>query len=144
MRTKLSLFQILPFAGTLPFVMGALFLLFGVDQIPYFGSIDRVVLSYALAIISFMAGVHWGHYVSGARTRVNLLVSSNVVTLGAWFGFLLLPKFYFCLLLMVLFVVLLSIDGHLRSAARIDAAYMKMRRAVTSIVIISLGVVAFA
>jgi hypothetical protein len=135
-----DLIRSLPYAGALPFVVGAMLLVSGVSPLPFLGSAQWVVISYGLLIISFMAGVHWGQYLVGVRAPVNLLVSSNVVALCAWFGFLLLPVFWFCLLLVVLFAVLYLIDRQLHS--RSD--YLNTRRNVTGLVCVSLLVTAFA
>jgi Protein of unknown function (DUF3429) len=134
---------LLPIAGVLPFVGGALLMLLGVPTV-FSVPVQTLVLSYALLIVSFMAGVHWGQYVSGVRTRVDLLLSSNVVALAAWFGFLLLPKLYFCLLLVVLFIALNSIDGHLHQQGVIDRNYRQLRNYVTTAVCVSLLVAGFA
>jgi hypothetical protein len=139
-----NLLRLLPYGGALPFLVGAMFLLLGITQVPNLGRTDAMVLAYGLTIVSFIAGIHWGQHVSGVRTRVNLLVSSNVVALAAWVGFLLLPKFFFCLLLIVLFIVLLSIDGHLRDQGQIDVNYASTRRNVTAIAGICLLVTALA
>jgi Protein of unknown function (DUF3429) len=135
-----SLLRLLPYAGALPFAGGALLVLMRVHSLPFIGSTQYAVLSYGLLIISFMAGVHWGQYLSGVRATVNLLVSSNVVALLAWFGFLLLPVFWFCLLLIFLFAVLYLIDMQLDS----PPDYLKTRCNVTAIVCLSLLVTAFA
>ena len=137
------LLAILPVAGLIPFVGGALALLFGMPTI-FSLSVQAIVLSYALLIVSFMAGVHWGQYLSGVRTRVDLLVSSNVVAISAWCGFLLLPQLYFCLLSIVLFIILNSIDGHLHQQGIIDTRYWQLRQFVTSAVCVSLLVAGFA
>lgn len=135
-----NLLCVLPYAGVLPFAGGALLLAMQVHDLPLLGSTQHVILSYGLLIVSFMAGVHWGQYLSGQRAKVNLLVSSNVVALVAWFGFLLLPAFWFCLLLVLLFAVLYMIDLKLHS----QSDYLKSRRNVTAIVCISMLVTAFA
>jgi uncharacterized membrane protein YoaK (UPF0700 family) len=135
-----SLLRFLPYAGALPFVIGALLVFLRVHSLPFIGSTQNAVLSYGLLIISFMAGVHWGQYLSGVRGEVNLLLSSNMVALLAWFGFLLLPTLWFCLLLIFLFAVLYLIDMQLDS----PTDYLKTRRHVTAIVCLSLLVTAFA
>ena len=98
------------------------------------------MLSYGLLIIAFMAGVHWGQYLSGVRGQMNLLVSSNFVALLAWFGFLLLPTVWFFVLLVALFAVLYFIDMQLHA----PSDYLKTRRNVTAVVCLSLLVTAFA
>ena len=115
-------------------------MLMRVHSLPFIGSTQNAVLSYGLLIVSFMAGVHWGQYLSGLRAGVNLLVSSNIVALVAWFGFLLLPAFWFCLLLVLLFAVLYLIDMKLHC----QSDYLKTRRNVTAIVCTSMLVIALA
>jgi hypothetical protein len=144
MRPKSTHLRTLPYAGALPFIACAILLIFGIKDLALLGKTNTVVFTYGLTIISFMAGVHWGQYMAGVRTRLNLLVSSNMVTLAAWFGFLLLPSFYFSFLLIVLFIMLNSIDGHLRNQGAIDPAYSKTRGNVTALVCVSLLIAAFA
>jgi hypothetical protein len=134
----------LAYAGALPFVIAGVLSLFGVPQLPFIGSVERMVMSYGLVIVCFMAGVHWGHFVSGMRSQVNLLIASNLVALTAWFGFLMLSMVWFCMFLIGLFLVLLVIDRMLASEARIGRDYLKMRTVVTLIVCLSLAVTAFA
>jgi Protein of unknown function (DUF3429) len=133
---------VLPIAGVVPFVGGAVLMLAGVPAL--FGlSVETMMLSYGLLIASFLAGVHWGQYLSGVRTRVNLLISSNVVALAAWFGFLLLPKRLFCLLLCVLFILFNSIDGHLLESAALSPRYKQVRAFVTISVCVSMLIAGF-
>jgi Protein of unknown function (DUF3429) len=144
MQPNSTLLRTLPYAGALPFMACAILLIFGIKDLAPLGKTNTIIFTYGLTIISFMAGVHWGQYVAGVRTRVNLLVSSNLVTLAAWFGFLLLPSFYFSFLLIVLFIILNSIDGHLRDEGAIESRYGKTRRNVTALVCLSLLIAAFA
>ncbi len=135
--------MMLPLAGVIPFAGGAVLLLLG--QSSLFGlNVQNMVLSYGLLIASFMAGVHWGQYLSGVRTRIDLLVSSNGVALAAWGGYLLLPKLHFCLLLIVLLISLNAIDGHLHEQGAIDRSYRRLRNYVTAAVCASLLVAGFA
>ncbi len=134
-----SLLRLLPYAGALPFLGGTLMMLMRVHSLPFIGPTQNAVISYGLLIISFMAGVHWGQYLSGVRGKVNLLVSSNVVALLAWFGFLLLPTFWFLVLLVALFAVLYFIDMQLHA----PSDYLKTRRNVTAVVCSSFLVMAF-
>lgn len=139
-----SLLRTLPYAGTLPFVLGAaaqfstswptiIYMVIFID-------VQHLVLSYGLLIVSFMAGVHWGQSVSGVQSRFNLLVSSNAVALIAWGCYLTLPPFYVCLVFAALFALLYVIDTQLS----LDPSYLQTRRNVTLIVCISLLAVAFA
>lgn len=139
MNNTSSLLRILPYAGALPFVGCALLLMFGIKDLPPFGDLKTVATTYGLTIISFMAGVHWGQSLEGRRAAPNLLVAGNMVTLAAWFGFLLLPLFAFSLLLVVLFGALYLIDCQLHP----PSDYLSTRRNVTLIVSASLLLGAF-
>lgn len=138
MKAKLT--TLLPYAGALPFLCGAIFMVLNINELPLLGSTQAALLSYGLLIVSFMAGVHWGQYLSGARPSVNLLFSSNAVALLAWFGFLVLPAILFCILLIALFATLYIIDLQLHT----NSQYLNTRRNVTALVCLSLAVAAFA
>jgi Protein of unknown function (DUF3429) len=143
LMSQSPLLRILPYAGTLPFIFGAasrfsdslsalVYLIFFID-------VQRVVLSYCLLIISFMAGVHWGQYLSGIRPRINLLVSSNAVALLTWFCYLKLQSFELLLVFAGILAVIYLIDVQLK----LDGSYMQTRRNVTAIVCSCLLVIAF-
>jgi Protein of unknown function (DUF3429) len=134
MTQNSTLLRALPYAGALPFVGCALLPLFGVRVVPLLGDVTSIALAYGLTIVSFMAGVHWGQYLEGRRCDLNLLITSNAVTLLAWFGFLLLPPFHFSFLLVVLFGGLYLIDRPLHPLSQ----YLTTRRNVTLIVSASL------
>jgi hypothetical protein len=105
----------------------------------FFIDVRHMVLSYGLLIISFMAGVHWGQYLSGLRPRLNLLVSSNAVALLTWFCYLKLQPFELLLVFAGIFAVIYLIDLQMR----LDGSYMQTRRNVTAIVCSCLLVIAF-
>ena len=134
------LLKSLPYAGALPFVGCAILLMLGIREVPLFGKIETITLAYGLTIVSFMAGVHWGQLLSGVKSKINLLVSSNAVALAAWFGFLLLPSHYFSAQLILLFLLLYGIDRHLN----LKTNYLTTRRNVTVLVCLSILVAVFA
>jgi Protein of unknown function (DUF3429) len=142
--THSPLLRILPYAGTLPFVVGALSNLSStlptIIYLTLFMDVQHLVLSYGLLIVSFLAGVQWGQYLSGLRPRINLLVSSNVVALVAWVAYIRLQPFYLCFVFAALFALLYAIDTQLNLALE----YLRTRRNVTIIVCVSLLAVAFA
>jgi hypothetical protein len=133
------LLRILPYAGALPFVGCAALQLIGIKEVPLLGDLKTVASSYGLTILSFMVGVHWGQYLEGRRASLNLLVASNVLTLAAWFGFLLLPPLAFAVLLVALFAAAYLIDSQLH----LPSHYIATRRNVTAIVSASLLLGAF-
>jgi len=131
---------LLPYAGTLPFVCAALSRVISLSAFITAAEITHIILLYSLAILSFMAGVHWGQYVAGRRSTIKLLISSNVITLAGWFGSFYLSPQSAELLFIALFALLYLIDGGLG----LDTAYLQMRRNVTLIVCASLLVICFA
>ncbi len=135
-----SLLNILPYLGTLPFVLGTFAKMSGTLPMIYFIDTRRIVLSYGVLIVSFMAGVHWGQYLSGTRGKLNLLITSNMIALVAWVGGLLMLPTHICYLLIVLFALLYVIDRGLE----IPTAYLQTRRNVTLIVCACLLALSFA
>jgi Protein of unknown function (DUF3429) len=140
---NIALLRLLPFAGALPFICAALALYCRIDTLPYIGSVPKSVLAYGLAILSFMAGVHWGQYLSGLSARPNLLITSNFATVLSWLGYILLSSAQFACLLIVLFLALLFIDRQLETFGHIHPDYLRTRIGVTLLVIISLAVIAY-
>jgi hypothetical protein len=137
-----SLLKLLPFAGAIPFISGAFLLVINVTTIPLLGSVQVASLTYGLAILSFMAGVHWGQFIAGSGAGSNLLIISNFVTVAAWFGYLILQPWQFAILLMGLFLSVLLVDQSLATKGIIAQDYFKTRALVTLLVILSLAVIA--
>jgi ATP/ADP translocase len=139
---NLSMTRPLAFAGALPFLASALFLWSGETQFPGLGSVQNIAASYGLLILAFMAGAHWGQYLAGLQTRMNLFVISNVVALAGWFAYLLLSPRLFFAVLAALFAALLMIDRNLKAEGLLDAGYVVTRSVVSAIVVLSLAVIA--
>lgn len=132
-------YEELAWAGALPFVICAGCALAGVEEIAFFGPVERIALSYALAITSFLSGAHWAtHLYRGDDAPVNLLLTSNVATLAAWFAFLLLPAEFALVVMAGVFAGLLRIDARLSRVGLLDPRYWRMRRYVTAVVIVAL------
>ena len=130
-------------AGAIPFLIGALAPLLGVEIETRRGDIEAAVLAYGLTIASFMAGVHWGTALSSSRPLpVNLFISSNAIALAAWFAYLFASASVAALILAALFAVLLGIDWKLRKADVIDNVYWQTRLWVTVVVIACLVLMA--
>jgi hypothetical protein len=131
--------RLLAHLGTIPFLAGALLLTAGIQRIGT--ALDTVTLmgSYGLAIISFMAGTLWGvSKRSVGASEHGILVVSNVVTLAAWVGFLILPSPLLLLLLTLLFPLLLAADYQLMKQAQITISYFRLRCHVTGVVVAAL------
>lgn len=137
-----GLYTSLAFAGATPFLAGALLPLFGIDAIAPLGRLDALVSSYGLAIICFLAGVHWAtHLLRGADIRVNLLVSSNVVFLVVWIAFIIADIAWVLGTQIAAFIVLLLIDYRLLGIGVISADYFRVRSIATTLAVLSLSLI---
>ena len=136
------LYSLLAYAGVSPFVACALLPLAGIVSIPPFGPLDQLVNSYGLAIVCFLSGIHWANYLANKDSLpFNLMVSSNVVFLLAWFGFVLGDLSVSLVIQMASLAILLFLDWRLRSAGVLTADYFRVRFTATSLAMASLTVV---
>ena len=115
------LFTALTFAGAAPFIAAALLAVIGVAAIPPFGAIGHIAASYALAIISFLAGTHWVVQLlkPAATLSVAWVLAIQALTL----------------------VLLLVVDDRLRRAGVVSTAYFRARAIATLAAALSLLVV---
>ena len=131
----------LTFAGTIPFIVCAIFITLGIDAIRVLGMTAHVLSVYGLVIASFMAGAHWGNHLNLADDHpwaVKLPVLSNIIALALWLGFLSLSTAGFIWLLVLGFISLLILDYNLYGANIINREYFNVRTHVTMIVVIAL------
>ena len=137
---KIKIYSLLTYAGALPFIACALLPLIGVSAIQRIGSVDYIAAVYALTIVSFMAGVHWGMALDPQRTEwpVNLFLSSNAVTIMAWLALLTTTPKITLIMGILAFLYLLWVDYRLYSLKLLTAHYFQTRRHVTALVVLSL------
>ena len=137
--TDNKLHAILAYLGALPFVACAILPWLGMAAIPGIGECAYVSATYGVAIASFMAGIHWGTYLYRQDSLpINLLLTSNAITLAVWFAFLLAPITVSLAVNAAAFLALLVVDYRLAGAGLISAPYLQLRRNVTLIVVASL------
>jgi len=137
-----KLYTALALAGTIPFIASALLPVLGHYSLPYLGPLDQLVASYGLAIVCFLAGAHWGTYLSGRSAgSLNLFVISNVIFLAVWFAYVGAGVKTAIAIQIVAFLILLFIDLRLRTGDVISAKYLRVRTAATMIAVASLLVV---
>lgn len=98
---------------------------------------------YALLIVAFMAGAHWGQGLA-AGAGAGLWLPSNALALAAFFAALLLVPALQSLVYAALFGVLLVIDYRAWRAGRIDRDYWNTRCRVSALVIGCLLVLALS
>jgi hypothetical protein len=129
----------LALAGTLPFMACALLPLLGYDSIGRLGPLDEVVASYGLAIVCFLAGSHWGIFLSGrSADSLNLFIISNIIFLAAWFAYIGAGVKLAIGTQILVFVTLLFIDLRLKQNLVISSVYFRVRSVATLIAVVSL------
>lgn len=143
--SKQSLYKALAYAGAVPFVVCAVAALSGAAVPGPAEAVDRLAASYGLTIVSFMAGVMWGVYLtSDDAAPGHLFVASNAVALIAWGAFLAGPPKLSLGVMAVLFLYLLYVDYGLCRSGVLTGHYLALRRNVTAIVILSLTALVLA
>lgn len=132
----------LTYAGVIPFLLCTLVLGLNI-QLPVPESVfETVLMSYTLAIVSFLCGAQWGlALVVPEKTPFNLFVLSNALTLIVWACFLMSCAGLFYLCSALVFAVLLWVDARLFQRSVISRAYYQIRRQVTTIVVACLLIV---
>jgi hypothetical protein len=142
MMQDTKLYTTLALAGTIPFIASALLPVLGHYSLPYLGPLDQLVASYGLAIVCFLAGAHWGTYLSGRSAgSLNLFVISNVIFLAVWFAYVGAGVKTAIAIQIVAFLILLFIDLRLRTGDVISAKYLRVRTGATMIAVASLLIV---
>ena len=102
----------------------------------------EIANSYSLAIICFLAGIHWSIYLANQDDPpFNLLLSSNVVFLFVWEMYVFASTGLSLLAQVAALVVLLLIDRSLAKGSVIAPDYFRTRVVVTVIAAASLVVV---
>ena len=129
----------LTYAGTIPFLLGALALTLNIN-IPlskhYF---EILLMSYTLAIVSFLSGTHWAiGLLYPEKAPTNLFALSNLLTLLVWFLFAVSCAGLFYLVSAAVFGALLWVDQKLFRASVISRAYFQLRKQATGVVVICL------
>lgn len=128
-------------AGAIPFIAAAAAILGGVESIGPVHSVTASLVAYGLAIVSFVAGTHWGIYLQfKASAPTNLFVSSNSAVLVPWLTFVVGSIDGTLVALVLTFMFLLIIDWRLYRSNLIEAAYFRLR--VTATVIASIALLA--
>jgi hypothetical protein len=103
---KQNLAKLLTYGGVVPF---ALCCVAGAMDSHFLNmNFDQAVILYAALIISFIAGIQWGIFLTH-DTRLNLFIHSNIATLIAWFSIIFLSHLT-VFILVSCFVYLWAVD----------------------------------
>ena len=131
----------LTYLGTIPFI-GISYLLTsktGDHKIELFSfDFETIISIYTIAIVSFIAGSHWG-YKSNSTSSIMIPLSSNLIVLAVWISYLFLFFELFLYVSSTLLVLLLVVDKLMFEASVINKNYLKHRVIATSIVLLSFG-----
>ena len=135
-----KVFSHLTYAGSIPFVLCAVFFSTNTKNLHLLGSVEKILSAYGLMILSFLAGAHWGQYLHINRWiwSYALTILSNIIAVLLWFGFLVLSFKMLVSMFVAAFVVLLIIDHRLFQMDLISNHYFQTRFFVSAIVIVSL------
>ncbi|MGD9341749.1 MAG: DUF3429 domain-containing protein [Chromatiales bacterium] len=129
-------YAVLAYAGTLPFIACAILPWIGMPVVAGIGSCAYIAAAYGVAIVSFMAGIHWGTFLYQADSLpVNLLLTSNAITVAVWLAFILTPVAVSIAVIAAAFVLLLAVDFRLARVGLLTPDYLRTRRNVTLIVL---------
>lgn len=135
--SHIQLAKTLTFMGALPFVGAVIAQLQGMAHYHsgYFA------LTYGAVIISFLGGIHWGLFLSNAQhTRLNLLVTSNLLALIAWATLFFVVPVTQYLVQIAAFIALWWIDRKLVAEGIIERWFYRLRSQVTAVVLLCLAI----
>ena len=138
-----KIYSMLTMAGVTPFVACAVLPLFGIEFIGPIGPLGEVAAGYGLAIISFLAGIHWATQLYELqKTPFNLLLASNVVFVAVWLVFVLGSLEAALIVQALALVTLLGLDRWLLGSGVITQHYYRVRGAATVLATASLLLIA--
>ncbi|MDJ0748430.1 MAG: DUF3429 domain-containing protein [Woeseiaceae bacterium] len=138
------IYSVLTMAGVTPFVACAVLPLFGVHSINLLGPLGDVAAGYGLAIVSFLAGIHWATQLYELqKTSFNLLLASNVVFVAVWLVYALGTLGAALVVQAIALVTLLGLDRWLLGSGVITQHYYRVRGAATVLAVASLLLIAF-
>lgn len=130
-----TLIKVLTFAGALPFIIALLFTFLGYEFFNVSG--QQWFLTYGLLILSFMAGTLWGQVVN--QTTKTIAIVTNIITLLAWFAFLLADTTTILTVNALGFIALYLLESQLMTLVKRPSYYLRLRLHVTAIVVIAHG-----
>ena len=133
-----KLIKLLTYLGALPFFL-AICVSFSSRTFLGIGA-SEWFLSYGLVILSFMAGSLWGQVVNeGVRVK-RIALASNLVTLAAWFAFLLADSSIVLVIVALGFIALYVVEALAMSHVTRPDYYLSLRLRVTTLVVLAHGI----
>ena len=132
--------KLLIYLGTLPFIFISILIAIKYKGLLDYGitNIEAIISIYAIAIISFISGSHWGlNFKLKSLLSSLILISSNITVISIWLAYLFLIFEIFIFVASVAFIILLFIDKKLLDEAFYTRKYFQTRLIATSIVLLS-------
>jgi hypothetical protein len=129
------LIKLLTYLGTLPFFL-AIYMNLS-DQVLFGSDGTRWFITYGLVILSFMAGTLWGQMLNESGRVKSIPAATNVITLIAWFTYLLADSPIVLMTIAFGFVVLYLIELLVISPSKRPVYYIELRLRVTALVLLA-------
>jgi len=131
----------LMYAGCIPFIFCSFLLILGLKSIPYLGDTINILQVYTLVIASFMAGNHWGQYLSRKDdSLIYLPIFSNLIAVFTWITYIFISVQWFLISFILVLILLLLIDYKMAQKKFLSKIYFRARVIVTAIVSIALSI----
>lgn len=136
-QKTMSMVHYLAYAGLLPFIVTTVCISAGIESLPLFGRVDKILSVYTLVITSFLAGAHWGQglIILDASWAIYLAILSNALAIMLWLGFILTGFKTKISMFAVLLGLLLYVDHQLFKIGVISSDYYCLRFRVSCVVI---------
>jgi len=141
LSVQAPIYKYLAYAGTIPFILPTLIIMNPDVHAQWMTGPGLTLHSYGLVIVAFMCGTHWGLYLTHhPQCPINLLVSSNILTLTCWFAYLSQHTALILTSQLCTFSILLVLETRLYKRRILHKNYYEMRRNVTAIVVVALAI----
>jgi hypothetical protein len=138
MTQQSGLVRVFTYLGAVPFLGAAVLLLSGVKELPYLGSVEPLLYSYAALIASFVAGSHWGQLIRCDSKDYTVLLASVAVVLVLWMLPSLTNRSIYPACLVGIYLLLWGLDYLLLRGNQQERAYFNLRTSITTVVVLSL------
>jgi len=134
-----QVYSALTLAGVIPFLACALLPAAGIEAIEPLGRLDELASNYGMAILCFLAGIHWATQLYARdRAPFNLFIGSNVVFLAVWIAYVASSLTWTLATQLVAFPLLLAVDFQLQQSGLVSRHYLRMRFIATAMACFSL------
>ena len=127
--------HLLAWLGVIPFTIALIATIIGRPLFDLSGI--QAFAQYSLVILCFMAGTLWGQVISkpDGHQATPVLIASNILTLLAFFTYIIFPITTFLYSAFVIFLALLMIEAYLgKNRSMVIGCYCSLRVQVTSVV----------